>query len=60
MGRRSQLISEDKKGKGELRERRRMFEEEAGKPDNSKVEGQKVRSGMEGIMKDNRINFGAF
>ena len=51
----SQLILEDKKEKGELRERRRMFEEEAAKPENSKVEGQTVRSGMEGVMKDNRI-----
>ena len=31
---RSQLILEDKKAKGELRERRRMFEEEGAKPDN--------------------------
>ena len=30
-----------------------MFEEEAAKPENSKVEGQTVRAGMEGIMKDN-------
>ena len=36
----SQLILEDKKEKGELRERRRMFEEKAAKPENSKVEGQ--------------------
>ena len=35
---RSQLISEDEKEKGELRERRRMFEEEAAKLDHSKVE----------------------
>ena len=39
----SQLILEDEKAKGELRERRRMFEEEAEKPENSKVEGQTVR-----------------
>ena len=51
---------EDKKSKGELRERQIMFEEEAEKPDNSKVEGQKVRAGMEGMMKYNRIDFGAF
>ena len=57
---RSQLSSEDKKSKGELRERRRMFEDEAEKPENSKVEGQTARAGMEGIMKDNGINFGAF
>ena len=31
---RSQLILEDEKAKGELRERRRMFEEEAAKPEN--------------------------
>ena len=37
-----------------------MFEEVAAKPDNSKVEGQKVRSAMEGVMKDNGIKFGAF
>ena len=57
---RSQLISEDKKAKGELRERRRMFEKEAAKPENSKVEVQTVRAGMEGVMKDNGIKFGAF
>ena len=51
---------EDKKVKGELRERRRIFEEEAAKPENSKVEGQTVGAGMEGIMKDNGIDFGAF
>ena len=50
---RSQLILEDEKAKGELRERRRMFEEETAKPENSKVEGNTVRAGMEGIMKDN-------
>ena len=37
-----------------------MFEEEALKLENSKVEGQTVRVGMEGIMKDNGIDFGAF
>ena len=42
----SQLILEDEKSKGKLRERRRMFEEEAAKPENSKVEGQTVRAGM--------------
>ena len=57
---RSQLILEDEKAKGELRERRRMFEEEAVKPENSKVEGQTVRAGMEGVMKDNGIELGAF
>ena len=57
---RSQLILEDEKEKGELRERRRMFEEEAAKPENPKVEGQSVRVGMEGVMKDNGIKFGAF
>ena len=31
---RSQMILEDEKAKGELRERRRMFEEEAAKPEN--------------------------
>ena len=51
---------EDEKTKGELRERREMFEEEATKPDNSKVEGQTVRSVMEGMMKDTGIGFGAF
>ena len=56
----SQLSLEDEKSKDELRERRRMFEEEAAKPENSKVEGQTVRAGMEGIMKDNVIDFGAF
>ena len=57
---RSQLSLEDEKSKGELRERQRMFEEEAEKPKNSKVEGQTVRLGMEGIVKDNRIDIGAF
>ena len=56
----NQLILEYEKEKGELRERRRMFEEEAAKPENSKVEGQTVRVGMESIMKDNGIKFGAF
>ena len=37
-----------------------MFEEEEAKPENSKLEGQTVRAGMEGIMKDNGIDFGAF
>ena len=37
-----------------------MFEEEAAKPENSKVEEQTVRAGMEGVMKDNGIKFGAF
>ena len=31
---RSHLILEDEKAKGKLREKRRMFEEEAAKPDN--------------------------
>ena len=57
---RRQMILEDKKAKGELRERRRTFEEKAAKPENSKVEGQTVRAGMEGVMKDNGIKFGAF
>ena len=57
---RSQMILEDETEKGELRERRRMFEEEAAKPDNSKVEGQTVREGMEGVVKDNGIEFSAF
>ena len=57
---RSQMILEDKKSKFELRERRTMFEEEALKLENSKVEGQKVRSGMEGVMEDNGIEFSAF
>ena len=57
---RSQLILEDEKLKGELRERRRMFEEEAATPENSKVEGNKVRAVMEGVMKDNGIKLGAF
>ena len=56
----SQLILEDKKAKGELMERWIIFEEEAAKPENSKVEGQTVRSGMEVVMKDNGIEFGAF
>ena len=60
MEERSQLILEDEKEKGELSERWIMFEDEAAKPDHSKVEGQTVRAGMEGIMKDNRIEFGAF
>ena len=50
---RSQLILEEEKAKGKLRERRRMFEEEATKTDTSKVEGKVVRAGMEGVMKDN-------
>ena len=37
-----------------------MFEEEAEKPENPKVEGQTVRVGMEGITKCNGINFGTF
>ena len=37
-----------------------MFEEEGAIPDNSKVEGQTVRAGTEGVMKDNIIEFGAF
>ena len=37
-----------------------MFEEEAAKPENSKVEGQTLRAGVEGVMKDNGIKFGAF
>ena len=57
---RRQMSLEEIKTKGELRERRRMFEEEAGKPENSKVEGHTVRAGMEGIMKGNGIEFGAF
>ena len=57
---RSQLILGDKKEKGELRERRGIFEEEAAKPDDSKVEVQTVRAGMEGFMKDNGIESGAF
>ena len=57
---RSQLISEDEKAKVGLRERRRKFEEEAEKPENSKVERQTVRSGTEGVMNDNGIEFGAF
>ena len=50
---RSQMVLEDKKAKGKLRERRRMFEEEAAKPESLKVEGQTVRAVMEGVMKDN-------
>ena len=57
---RSQLILEDEKEKGELRERQRMFEEEAAKPENSKVERQTARAGMEGVMKYNGIEFSAF
>ena len=56
----SQMILEDEKAKGELRERQRMFEEESEKPDNSKVELQTARAGMEGVMKDDGIKFGAF
>ena len=37
-----------------------MFEEGAEKPYHSKVEGQTVRAVMEGVMKDNGIEFGAF
>ena len=37
-----------------------MFEEEAAKPENSNVEGQTVRAVMEGVMKDNGIEFGEF
>ena len=37
-----------------------MFEEEATKPENSKVEGQTLIAVMEGVMKDNGIEFGAF
>ena len=37
-----------------------MFEEEAAKPENSKVQGKTVRAGMEGALKDNGIGFGAF
>ena len=37
-----------------------MFQEEAAKPYYSRVEGQTVRAGMEGVMKDNGIEFGAF
>ena len=37
-----------------------MFEEEATKLENSKVEGQTLIAGMEGVMKDNGIEFGAF
>ena len=57
---RSQMRLEDEKSKGELMERWRIFEEEAEKTDDSKVEGQTVRAGMEGIMKDNGIDFGVF
>ena len=57
---RSQLVLEDEKAKGELRERQRMFEEEAAKPDSLKVEGQTVRAGMKGVRKDNGIKLGAF
>ena len=57
---RSQLSLEDEKSKDDLRERQRMFEEEAAKPENPKVEGQTVRSGMERMIKDNGINFGVF
>ena len=57
---RIQLILEDEKAKGKLRERQRMFEEEPAKPENSKVEGQTVRAVMEGVMKDNGIDFGEF
>ena len=37
-----------------------MFEEEASKPESLKAEGQTVRAVMEGVMKDNGIEFGAF
>ena len=37
-----------------------MFEEESSKPQNSRVEGQTVRQGMQGVMKYNGIEFGAF
>ena len=51
---------EDEKEKCKLRERRRMFEEGAVKLYNSKVEVQTVRAVIEGVMKDNGIEFGAF
>ena len=57
---RIQLSLEEKKAKCELSKMRRIFEEEAVKPENSKVEGQTSKAGMEGIMKDNGIDFGAF
>ena len=37
-----------------------MFEEEAAKAENSKVEGQTVKAGMESVMKYNGIKFVAF
>ena len=43
---RSQLSLEYEKSKGKLRERRRIFEEEVEKPENSKLEGQTERAGM--------------
>ena len=43
---RSQLILEDKKPKGDLRERQRIFEEEAEKSYHSKVERHIVRAVM--------------
>ena len=57
---RIQLVLEDEKEKGDLRERRNFFEEEAAIPENSKVEGQTVRAGMEGVMKNKGTEFSAF
>ena len=57
---RSQMILEDEKAKGEIGVRLQIFEQEELKPENTKVEGQTVRVGMEDIMKYNGINFGQF
>ena len=57
---RFQLKMEDELAKGKLRERRKLFDTEGSKPENSKLEGQIVRAGMESIMKDYGIDFGSF
>ena len=57
---RFQLKMEDELAKGKLRERRKLFDTEGSKPENSKLEGQTVRAGMESIMKDYGIDFGSF
>ena len=57
---RFQIKMEDELTKGKLRERRKLFDTEGSKPENSKLEGQTVRAGMESIMKDYGIDFGSF
>ena len=57
---RFQIKMEDELAKGELRERSKLFDTEGSKPENSKLEGQTIRAGMEIIMKDYGIYFGSF